>query len=94
MHSHVLGWIEEAKAAARVDPLGFATMNSQTLAALAHACEKVGSDRQSLVAQYQELRLEVDDLQTRVDEAVARLERIEHLSGLEPPTKNPHPRDA
>jgi hypothetical protein len=77
MRSPVLEWIEEAKAAAREDPLGAATMNSQKLAALVYACEKVFNERRNLVVRYRQLEQEQEKLRTRMDELAVRLDRLE-----------------
>jgi hypothetical protein len=81
MRSPVLEWLEEAKAAARTEPLGSATMNSQRLAALAYACEKILKDRRRLVTKYRELEHELTELRERMDEVDARLGRIEGTLG-------------
>jgi hypothetical protein len=77
MRSPVLEWIEEGKAAARVNPLGTATMNSQTLAALVYACEKILVERRKLVLRYRQLENEQEKLLARVDELAVRLDRLE-----------------
>jgi hypothetical protein len=77
MSSPVLEWIEEGKAAARVNPLGEATMNSQTLAALVYACEKVYNERRKLVVRYRQLEQEQGQLRVRVDELAVPLDRLE-----------------
>jgi hypothetical protein len=81
MRSPITEFLEEAKAAARVEPLGSATMNSQRLAALVYACEKVLNDRRGLIAQYRQLEQEKDELRARVDEIAARLKRLERTLG-------------
>jgi hypothetical protein len=77
MRSPVLEWIEEGKAAARVNPLGSATMNSQKLAALVYACEKVYNERRNLVVRYRQLEQGLDELRARADELAVRLDRLE-----------------
>jgi hypothetical protein len=77
MRSPVLEWIEEGKAAARVNPLGSATMNSQQLAALVYACEKIYNDRRKLVVRYRQLEQGLDELRARADELAVRLDRLE-----------------
>jgi hypothetical protein len=77
MRSPLLEWIEEGKAAARVNPLGSATMNSQQLAALVYACEKVFDERRKLVVRYRQLEQGLDELRARADELAVRLDRLE-----------------
>jgi hypothetical protein len=77
MRSPVLDWIEEAKAAARENPLGAATMNSQKLAALVYACEKIYNERRKLVLRYRQLELEQDTLRTRLEDLAVRLDRLD-----------------
>jgi hypothetical protein len=77
VRSPVLEWIEEGKAAARVNPVGEAAMNSQKLAALVYACEKVYNERRKLVARYRQLEQEQAELRARVDELAVRLDQLE-----------------
>jgi hypothetical protein len=77
MRSPLLEWIEEGKAAARVNPLGSATMNSQQLAALVYACKKVFDERRKLVVRYRQLEQGLDELRARADELAVRLDRLE-----------------
>jgi hypothetical protein len=77
MRSPVLEWIEEGKAAARENPLGAATMNSQKLAALVYAMEGIYNDRRKLVLRYRRLEQEQERLRARVNELALRLDRLE-----------------
>jgi hypothetical protein len=81
MRSPLTEFLEEAKAAARVEPLGSATMNSQRLAALVYACEKVLNERRGLVKQYRELEQGLTELRKQADEIAARLEQLERTLG-------------